>query len=233
MLSPRESRREEVGKFAGVFMTDRLVRLKPFKHSKDSMGIVNREIPEGADEFFEKLMTETPFAEISGIVRKAYAREDILFIFEPLEISLELQSSSFFMKWVTDMAEVCKTFCDVLGTESISFWLGMERGCARYHVDNVPFRMLVTYAGKGTEWLPDEAADRTAFYNLEPNDKIVKDKSAIQFLNEWDVSVFRGGREGVVHRTPDAAVDGSSILMRLDHPSFLKLIEEDEESCEP
>ena len=84
--------------------------------------------------------------------------------------------------------------------------------------------MLVTYAGKGTEWLPDEAADREAFLSGEPNEKIIKDPSALQFINQWDVAVFRGGPEGVLHRTPDAALNGSSILMKLDHPSFLENI---------
>ena len=82
--------------------------------------------------------------------------------------------------------------------------------------------MLVTYAGKGTEWLPEEAADRKAFANGEPNEKIVKDKSALQFLKEWDVAVFCGGKNGLLHRTPDDALKEPSILLRLDHPSYWK-----------
>jgi len=78
----------------------------------------------------------------------------------------------------------------------------------------------VTYAGKGTEWLPDEAADRTAFANGAPNEEIIKDPTARQYMNAWDVAVFRGGANGLLHRTPDAALDDPSIMMRLDHPSF-------------
>ena len=122
------------------------------------------------------------------------------------------------------MADVCKTFCELEKMEAVSFQLGTQRACRRYHIDNVPKRMLVTYAGKGTEWLPDEAADREAFLSGEPNEKIIKDPSALQFINQWDVAVFRGGPEGVLHRTPDAALNGPSILMKLDHPSFLENI---------
>ena len=110
------------------------------------------------------------------------------------------------------MANVCNIFCDLLGEDAIGFCLGTERGCRRYHIDNVPKRMLVTYAGKGTEWLPDEAADREAFLSGEPNEKIIKDPSALQFINQWDVAVFRGGPEGVLHRTPDAALNGPSTV---------------------
>ena len=68
--------------------------------------------------------------------------------------------------------------------------------------------------------MPDEAADRKAFAAGAPNEKIVKDPSAVRFLSTWDVAVFRGGPKGLLHRTPDAALNGPSILLRLDHPSF-------------
>ncbi|GHB18612.1 DUF1826 domain-containing protein [Salinicola rhizosphaerae] len=32
--------------------------------------------------------------------------------------------------------------------------------CPRFHVDNLGVRFITTYAGPGTEWLPDDAADR-------------------------------------------------------------------------
>ena len=32
-----------------------------------------------------------------------------------------------------------------------------------------------------------ETADREAFRTLKPNDEIVKDKSSIRYVNEWDV----------------------------------------------
>ena len=92
----------------------------------------------------------------------------------------------------------------------------LKVGSARYHVDNVPYRLLVTYAGKGTEWLPEEASDRGAYARGEPNEKIIKDHSAKQFIEQWDVAIFRGGASGLLHRTPDPALQANSILMRLD-----------------
>ena len=52
--------------------------------------------------------------------------------------------------------------------------------------------------------------------------KIIKDESARKFINKWDIAIFRGGKNGILHRTPDSALKYySSILMRLDDPSFL------------
>ena len=87
---------------------------------------------------------------------------------------------------------------------------------ARYHVDNVPYRLLVTYAGKGTKWLPEDASDRGAYARGEPNENIVKDHSAKQFIEQWGVAIFRGGASGLLHRTPDPALQANSILVRLD-----------------
>ncbi len=52
------------------------------------------------------------------------------------------------------------------------------------------------------------------------NEFILKDPSARQFVGLWDIAVFRGGPKGVLHRTPDSALNGPSILMRLDREDF-------------
>ena len=37
-----------------------------------------------------------------------------------------------------------------------------------------------------------------------------------------DIAIFRGGKNGILHRTPNSALNHSSILMRLDNSSFLE-----------
>ena len=200
-----------------VFQTVDLQALPDFPKHQDQLAIVERKSLEGADAFFEKLM-QTPFSVI-GQVFKESGIEDIKGILEE-NIPTALQTDPFYTHWVSDMAGVCSIFCDMLGSESVGFCLGTERGCRRYHIDNVPLRLLVTYAGKGTEWLPDEAADRRALATGASNEDIVKDPSARRFMGTWDIAIFRGGPKGLLHRTPDAALNGLSILMRLDHASF-------------
>ena len=41
-------------------------------------------------------------------------------------------------------------------------------------------------------------------------------------MKAWDVAVFRGGKDGLLHRTPDDALNTPSILLRLDHCSYWK-----------
>jgi len=87
-------------------------------------------------------------------------------------------------------------------------------------------RLLVTYYGIGTEWIPSNACDYSAYYDGKKNNKIIKDTSAIKFMKTWDVAVFKGNKfrgreEGILHRTPDAALYLPSLLMRLNNSSFL------------
>ena len=194
-----------------------LENLPKFNFVKSQLALVERDALSGSSAFFSKLM-QTKF-HVIGQVFRASSAEDVRFLLEE-DIPPILQSDPFFDLWVADMANVCNIFCDLLGEDAIGFCLGTERGCRRYHIDNVPMRLLVTYAGEGTEWLPESASDREAFEGGMANEFILKDPSARQFVGLWDIAVFRGGPRGVLHRTPDSALNGPSILMRLDREDF-------------
>ncbi len=208
-----------------ILRTNKLDMLKGFSASANQLAIVCRQVPSGADSFFQTLM-QTSFS-VTAEVRKECALNDIRAVLATT-IPDNMQRVPFYHIWLSDMAKISEVFCQIQTTDSVSFWLGSERGCRRYHVDNVSLRMLLTYAGKGTEWLSDVAADRQAFLNGEPNEKILKDKSARQFMKQWAVAVFRGGPKGLLHQTPDAALRDPSILMWLDHPSIWRTLRTDQ-----
>ena len=200
-----------------VFEAKDLRDLEAFKHQEEQLAILERQPLGGGDEFFKKL-SERPL-NVIGIVGKKTCVEEILALLED-EISEDLKSSDFYMQWVIDMAGVCNIFCETLATSTVGFCLATQRACQRYHIDNVPLRLLVTYYGRGTEWVPDSAVDRLAYDSGMPNDKILTNNNARKFLNAWDIAIFRGGPDGLLHRTPDSALNTPSILLRLDHESF-------------
>ena len=200
-----------------VFFTDKLDLLSDFADQSHRLAIFQREEPDDASMFFQSLMKTT--FRVSGKLGKATAVDDIRAILGK-DIPSDVQRNPFYEVWLKDMADVSSLFCDVEKDDAISIWIGSKRGCTRYHVDIVPQRLLVTYAGRGTEWLPDEAADWKAYSTGEPNEKIIKDPAARQYIGQWDVAIFRGGQHGLLHRTPDEALNGPSVLMRLDNKTF-------------
>jgi hypothetical protein len=200
-----------------VFRKLSLSKLPEFPQQQDKLAIVERTPLPAAEVFFEKLLQIT--FTVRGQVFKESSADDIADLLQGA-IPNALQSDPFYRLWVADMAHVCQHFCAMAGEASIGFCVGTQRDCRRYHKDNVPMRLLVTYAGQGTEWLPDEAVDHRAYASGMSNEDILIDPAARQFMRPWDIAVFRGGPEGLLHRTPDTALNGASILMRLDHKDF-------------
>mgnify|MGYP001471087296 FL=1 len=196
---------------------DDIEKISEFSKQDYQLIEIERKNMNNSDSFFREIMYE-PFRVI-GKISKKNSSEDIKRILRDI-IPLSSQTNFFYKTWVSDMSEICQIFCDTLNSKSISFCLGTERGCSRYHIDNVPMRLLVTYMGQGTEWLPNEIANRAAFEEGLPNEKIVKDSSKIKSIKTFNVAIFRGGATGLLHRTPDSALKNPSILLRLDHESF-------------
>lgn len=184
--------------------------------------IIKRKSPNNSHLFFKTLFKSLSSA--SGFVNYPSASQDIERILQN-KFSSSIRLTPFYKSWISDMGDVCKVFCKFLNDNRISFWIGTQRGCSRFHVDMVPYRLLLTYFGQGTEILPNHAADRRAFTEGKTNKDIIKNKSAINYIKKWDIAIFKGGNRGILHRTPDSALnDNSSILMRLDTSSFLESI---------
>lgn len=197
-------------------------KLINFKNNESQLEIFKRPLPTKSNLFFKELSRS--ISSITGFVSKNQSEKDIEKLLKNT-LPKSIQRHPFYCVWLEDMNYVCKLFCTFLNENKLSFWLGSDRGCKRYHLDMVPFRILVTYEGQGTELLPDYAADKNAFLKGRPNNEIIKDKSAIKFIKKWDIAIFRGGKNGILHRTPDSASNRySSILMRLDDSTFLEEI---------
>ena len=197
--------------------------LLDFKNDNKQLKIINRQIPRNSNFFFNKVFK--CLNSVTGFVKYNSSKQDLGELLNRI-ITKDIKCDPFYSVWIDDMSDLCKLFCKFIGDNKISFWVGTERGCKRYHVDMVPFRLLVTYAGQGTEVLPDYAANRNAFREGKSNKEILKSKSAVEYINKWDIAIFRGGKDGILHRTPDSALASkSSILMRLDNSSFLDEIE--------
>ena len=186
------------------------------------LNILDREKPYKSNEFFKNFIAE-PF-ELNINIKKVKAFEDIKYHLNK-ELLKRVQDQIFYYKWIKDMSEICILYSDIINKNSFNFSLKTSRGCKRYHIDNVPVRLLVTYFGKGTEWLPRDACNYSAYYNGESNEKIIKIKNRSKFIKPWSIAIFKGqkfkgGTEAILHRTPNEALNNKSLLMCLDSESF-------------
>lgn len=94
--------------------------------------------------------------------------------------------------------------------------------CRFFHTDNIGLRLLCSYDGPGTEWVPDSAVNRSAL-GRGSNRDIIRDESAIQRMPSWWVGLFAGNNcpgldgRGCVHRSPEIESLGRTrILLCID-----------------
>ena len=122
-----------------------------------------------------------------------------------------------------DLARLSRLFADLLGTTVVRARLEAIHGpaCRLFHADWVSLRLLCTYAGAGTEWVPDEAVDRG---RLGDNAAAVPDPAAVRRLPRFAAAILKGRtwpgntERGVVHRSPEASPAQPRLLVCLDEP---------------
>lgn len=116
-----------------------------------------------------------------------------------------------------DVADVAAAYAEATG--NVLFELRLEHvthdACWKFHRDHVHTRMLVTYAGPGTQWVPPEEAARA----------LRRQKSyrgPLHDLQEGEVALFKGeccgAGAGIVHRSPPIAGTGQPRLLLVLSP---------------
>ena len=114
-----------------------------------------------------------------------------------------------YQEWQEDLESIVEMYRCLFEPEAVGIRLHVLRStmCPRFHVDRVPARLLVTYAGRGTEWLPEEALNRTLGTAKLPDQ--FADESAIRVIPKGAISILKGtaweGNEdqAIAHRSPD------------------------------
>lgn len=124
---------------------------------------------------------------------------------------------------VADVAQLVSRFRQLTSSTSVKISFGTVRDdqCRKFHADYQRLRLITTYLGPGTEWLPEPAIRREAL--VEPpacptsaNQLIVKDSALVQRAHSGDVLVLRGhdgvraGGLAAIHRSPPIERSGKA-----------------------
>ncbi|MBU2910992.1 DUF1826 domain-containing protein [Vibrio splendidus] len=128
-----------------------------------------------------------------------------------------------------NMAELVDMFCCLFDLEEVGLRLAVlnKAMCPRFHFDQVPCRLVTTYHGVATQWLPNESVDRSKLgrgSNGQPDSisGLYNDESDIQKMASGDVALLKGERwsgnenRGLVHRSPVTSSDETRLLLTLD-----------------
>ncbi|MEM6709971.1 MAG: DUF1826 domain-containing protein, partial [Pseudomonadota bacterium] len=91
--------------------------------------------------------------------------------------------------------------------------------CPRFHVDQVQARLLITIRGPGTEWIPSNHVDRSAFADRNNQQPPIQTGERIKQFEAGHWALLKGGAwnddfRGVVHRSPQS--DRPRLLVSVD-----------------
>lgn len=126
---------------------------------------------------------------------------------------------------IDDISSVAEATAYLFNTETVGIRLRLLNAamCPRFHCDNLPVRLVSTYMGPGSEWLPEYAINREGLGAPHPNrPEIVRDEAAIQSMGTGDIALIKGsgwiGNEhhGLVHRSPALAEGEKRLLLTID-----------------
>ena len=122
--------------------------------------------------------------------------------------------------FIADLSWLVSAYACLLGARRIGLRLRVldKAMCPRFHVDQVPVRLISTFVGAGSQWLEEGAIDRRQLGKpaAEPTDPAL-----IQQIGSGEVALLKGERwrgnegYGLVHRSP-ALVGERRLILTLD-----------------
>ena len=141
----------------------------------------------------------------------------------------EIDSSEEVLCLSKDISEVVKLFCMLFNVNSV--WLRLDAidkpMCPRFHADYLKCRLVSTYKGPATQWIPHNLVNHSKLGsgNEGKSDKesglFLKDEDIMQ-LNVGDIGLLKGeaweGNQGggIVHRSPHSEDSKQRLYMTID-----------------
>ncbi len=166
----------------------------------------------------------------STLAERDYLRSIRVSADSPDLSGLDLDEHAESSPLLADLRFWIQVYSDLLGAEEIGLRLCSlyEAMCPRFHVDRVMARMVITYAGAGTEWINSCDVDRSRL-GLKagglPDEQsgLLTRPGAILQMPTYAVGLLKGeswpGNQGhgAVHRSPAVPKSGPRrVLLTLD-----------------
>jgi hypothetical protein len=206
-----------------VLNTKSLAGMVSVRESRYNLSIYTRSVSAALESAVETLM-QAPFKGIDRVLEQQENWDEIV----TLMIGAESSSNMILLEpLVNDIVMCCKTFTQITQANTIRLSLKVVNhdACRKFHIDGYTYRLLCTYHGPGTEWVYNENVSRKYLGEGE-NEDIIKDWSAIQQINTFDVAILKGelpherNGNGIVHRSqPIQRTSEKRLVLRIDFTS--------------
>tara|TARA_B100000941_G_scaffold283419_1_gene252931 strand:+ start:2970 stop:3704 length:735 start_codon:yes stop_codon:yes gene_type:complete len=177
-----------------------------FKKEKN-IAIWERTLDENLIKSGQFFINKKPFFEFSQIVKKETIEEKLI---------SKLGSDEEIIELIRDIKLLVIEFCDLFNLKQA--WLRLDSinkpMCPKFHTDDVVCRMVTTYIGPGTQWIPQEIVNK----KIEKTDIMQLDIGHVGLLKGESWKGNQG--KGLVHRSPHDSNNYKRLYLTLDFVEF-------------
>ncbi|MBD9357203.1 DUF1826 domain-containing protein [Methylomonas albis] len=184
--------------------------------------LVQRPLPQAIENFVNNALKAFGNLELSQAINPLH--------FNFTELWPQASRCAGYGEWLADIELLTSAFCELFELKQAGLRLRTLKTamCPRFHVDRVPARMICSYGGIGTEWLPEYALNRRKLGmgscgQDDAQSGLIVDQTAIRRMPAYAVGLMKGeaweGNEGhgFVHRSPiPTAVQPRRLVLTLD-----------------
>ena len=182
--------------------------------------IWQRNLEDTITQAASRILITNPTLQISQVVTPQNTFSSIKKVLGTSQIAIAL---------CKDIVKLVDMFCYLFDLKRAGLRLTSLNNamCPRFHVDGVPCRLVTTYQGIATEWLPHGIADRSKLGrgNQGKSDEqsgLFNNAADIQKLHQGDVALLKGeaweGNQGagLIHRSPKLPSETRRLLLTID-----------------
>lgn len=185
-----------------------------------NIAVWRRQLSEALRADIERFLLKHPTFKLAVSVSPSHAMD---------ALSEALGDTAETLRLRENVANLVMMFGDLFDLTRVGLRLRVlnKAMCPKFHVDRVPCRLITTYQGLATEWLANEAVNRSVLTvinkdNLLNQSGLYHTQDEIQQLHFGDVALLKGeswdGNEGrgIVHRSPAVSHGELRLLLTLD-----------------
>ena len=206
--------------YPNSFNTDDSVQLSEIHKKNVNISIWERKLNNKIIEAGKTILDNNPKIEFSEVVKP----KNVLNM-----LKRELVHSKEGLFLFNDISKLVKLFCELFDEDHA--WLRIDAinkpMCPRFHTDYVRCRLVTTYVGPGTQWLPHHLVNRSKLGHGnqgQPDDKsgLFQKNVKIEQLDVGHVALLKGeswdgnNGSGLVHRSPHSENEYKRLYVTID-----------------
>ncbi len=185
-----------------------------------AISIWQRELESSIAHAASVLIASQPTLQFSSVLKPENV-DDVLL--------REIGSSEALFALYQDVSKLVDMFCLLFDLSEVGLRIKVLDApmCPLFHVDKVPCRLITTYCGVATQWIPNPLVDRSQLGfsgQGKPGAKpgICQSVDDVRQLHVGDVALLKGESwpdnqgAGLVHRSPEPLKGQKRLLLTID-----------------